>query len=190
MRKIQKFILVCILLLTMFGCSSDDTSTPSGSVSVYMKERKKSLSSIMVYGSGIPQGLEPAFEKVFNASGKFDYEIISETIDGDEAEVLVKIKSYALGNSLTNAFVDVLSQGETLLEAGASEEMMVNLVNQIWMEKIDDEIRKGKQYSITVPIKVKNENGEWIVINEDEGDMRLLNAVTGDLYQIMLSYEE
>ena len=184
-----------MLLISIFGCTavSEDVSTPSGAVVKYLKEVKKNLPQVMNSASAeieIPDGFEGFFERIFKSAAQFDYEIINETIEDDQAEVTVKIKTYAFGNSLTNTFIDFVSQGETLLTAGASEEMLMNLLTQIWTEKVNDEIRKGKQYVSTVTIRLERNENEWLVISENEDDLELFNAISGNLYKLMLSYEE
>ncbi|MBQ6478516.1 MAG: hypothetical protein IJI44_04015 [Erysipelotrichaceae bacterium] len=195
MKKIRKIILAFMLLISIFGCTavSEDVSTPSGAVVKYLKEVKKNLPQVMNSASAeieIPDGFEGFFERIFKSAAQFDYEIINETIEDDQAEVTVKIKTYAFGNSLTNTFIDFVSQGETLLTAGASEEMLMNLLTQIWTEKVNDEIRKGKQYVSTVTIRLERNENEWLVISENEDDLELFNAISGNLYKLMLSYEE
>lgn len=108
----------------------------------------------------------------------FDYEIVSEKVDGDKAEVEVKLASYEIGDAIDNAISDFMSKALMYaFSENASEEKMQNLL----VKAIDSEVRdlEEKKYEKTVTFNLSKGDDGWKV-DVLEGDQ--LDAMFGGLY--------
>ena len=184
MKAIKK-IIVIVLILCMVGCSS---KKPSDTVNSYLSELQKNVSQVLGDNAEIAEADQALYEALVDAMKEFEYEIVGEEINEDKAEVKVKIKTYALGSAFTSAFAEYISQAFSLALGGASQEMLENLIYQIWSEKIAEEVEKGKLYSNTITLELKKENNDWVI--SDPKDEELVNAITGDLVNILNSLSE
>ena len=107
MNKILKLFIAIFVSVSLFGCSMM-TANPSSVVEEKIIEFKKKGSNAITedFSAEVDKELEKQFyEKVMD----FDYEIVDEKIEKDEATVTVKIKTYAFGEAFADAFADMFS---------------------------------------------------------------------------------
>lgn len=98
----------------------------------------------------------------------FDYTLSNESIDGDKATVDVAITTYDLGSATTTALGEYLQQAIGLAFAGASEEYMSNLLNDLLADNY--EAVTEKDYTKTVSLNLIKVDGEWKVaeVNDNQ----------------------
>ena len=116
---------------------------------------------------------------------EFDYEILSEQIDGDSATVEVKITTYAVGNAMSSFMTDYISQGMALAFTDASDEQLNELATSIFSSKIKS---MDKTYTDTVTFSLSKEDNAWKVDAIDE-DGEIADAFFGGLVSSLESLD-
>lgn len=115
----------------------------------------------------------------------FDYEVLSEKVNGDKATVKVKIKTYAFGSAFSDFVSDYIEQAFALAMSGASDKKIDALAATIFSQKLDK--LKKKSYSKTVSVKLTKDDGKWKINKlSDTGDF--MNAISGGLISTISNY--
>ena len=106
----------------------------------------------------------------------FDYVIEDEAVNGDKATVKVTIKTYPMGEALTNAYNDMMSRIWELafLEESELDAKLAGILNARWDEMTE------KSYESEVEISLSKADGKWVVDSLDGND-DFINAITGNL---------
>lgn len=106
----------------------------------------------------------------------FDYVIEDEAVNGDKATVKVTIKTYPMGEALTNAYNDMMSRIWELafLEESELDAKLAGILNARWDEMTE------KSYESEVEISLLKADGKWVVDSLDGND-DFINAITGNL---------
>lgn len=107
----------------------------------------------------------------------FDYELSNEQINGDSATVDVKITTYAVGDAISSALNDYLSQGFTMALSGSSEEDLTNFAMQTFIDKFNN---MEKSYTGTATVSLSKVDGNWKV-DPIAGNSDLADLLSGGL---------
>ena len=186
MKYLKRTLLIALSLLLLTSCGAPK---PSSVVDAKMKELKSHFAEVLSgEGSDLVGADRELYDEIVNAMKGFDYEIQEETVNGENAEVKVKITTYALGTSFANAFTEYFNQAFALALGGASEEQLQALLFQIWTQKIRDEVAKGKNYSTVVKLALTKKDGNWVFV--EDKPQELINALTGNLLSIIETFSE
>lgn len=179
--KVLKKILSCVLILAMaVGITACGSKTPTAEVDSVLKELsigKRDEVKVMVtdavnksiFGAtevpeGITGGLTEETEKILEEIvGKMEYEINSEKVDDEIANVSVTVK----GGNISKAFMGYLGDMLTLsytsdvLTTTPPEEYYL-LVNEIFLEKL-----KAIEYDErTLDLTLSKEGNGWSIEND------------------------
>lgn len=117
----------------------------------------------------------------------FDYEIISEQIDGDKATVDVKFTTYRIGDAFTAFLGDYITQAFVLAFSDASEDEIDALANSLLAAKLAELTEKTYEKTVTIPLT--NIDGKWMVDSIEE-NYEVLDAITGGLYTSLTDMAE
>jgi len=185
MKKFGKMIIVILLLLSAVSCSAQK---PSDVVNNYLNSIKQNVSKVVSEETiDSTDGGQKILDIITESMDDFDYEILNEEIDGDEAVVKVKITTYGYGTAIVNTYRDFLSQAFALALGGASEEMLQSMLYEVFAEKVQEEIDKGKTYTGTVSIVLTKQDGKWAVPEEVSSELQ--NAIMGNMLKMIESME-
>ena len=201
MRKRIIAILMCVLCAVMFtGCGGPSpTEVTTNFLDAVKYENTETIKTVYagktldLLNSTIADDVktdddseskdESKEEKALFKSVKakildFDYEIGEEKIKDDKATVEVTIKTYNLGNALTESFGSYMSQAIALAFSDTSDEDMTKLFISILQSKID--ACSDKNYSKTVKVPLTKTDDGW-KIDKIKDDSDLMNALSGGL---------
>lgn len=184
--KVATIALVCALCLglsgILVGCGG--SQSPSQVADSYLKQMKSTTTSEAMsllgddsdsmdelFGQEFAKALT---EKIID----FDYKIGSEKIIEDRASVEVTITTYNLGKAYTNFFTSYMQQILILAFSGATEEDAMELGVKLIKEELGN---APKDYVATVPMYLNKEDGKWVVDETDDGNIEIINALTGGL---------
>ena len=168
------FITVMILVTTIALAGCGNEAGPSAAVKEDMEAYRADLATRMAESEDLD--MADLFESseadaLIDMMADFEYEIINEEVDGDNAEVDVKIKTYPFGDALEEVMPTIFMAAL----AGGSEDAMVKSMIKAFTDLNE------KSYSKTVTIHcTKNGDGWKTDINEENLD--LLNALSGGIY--------
>ena len=106
----------------------------------------------------------------------FDYQVKNEKVNGNKASVTVTIKTYAMGDVVSNLISDV-QDNPTEYVGYSSDDFEKDIYKAF--SKLKKENKKS--YSKNLVINLTKTNGKWQVndFNDDDLDV-ILNAVTGN----------
>jgi hypothetical protein len=106
----------------------------------------------------------------------FDYEIVSESVNGDDATLTVQGTVYDLERCLTTVMNDAVTEWDESMTRSERERLVLKIKNDL-----GEEIRKtAKDKVLTVSVTAKRMEGAW-KIDLDNGE--LMNLFTGNLYK-------
>ena len=108
----------------------------------------------------------------------FDYEISNEQINGDNASVDVKIKTYSIGEAFSAFFEDYISEAFVLAFSDVTEEELDTLASTILSKKLDELAEKDYEKSAT--LTMSKVDGKWMVNELETGD-EIVDGLTGGL---------
>lgn len=185
MKKFGKMIIMILLLLNVVSCSAQK---PSDVAANYLKSIKQNVSKVLNEETiDSTDGDQRVLDIITESMDDFDYEILSEEIDGDEAVVKAKITTYGYGVAIVNTYKDFLTQAFALALGGASEEMLQSMMYDMFAEKVQEEIDKGKTYSGTVSIVLTQKDGKWTAPEEVSSELQ--NAIMGNMLKMIESMQ-
>lgn len=177
----MKKIIKCILVLAILVCTCGCAQKPSGAVKDYLNGLKNNISQVFDEEETLEMGEsdKELYDSLTNALKQFEYEIVNEQVEGEKATVRVKIRAYDMGKVFMNMFTDFFQQALALSFSGASEEEIQALMYKLWKEKLDEEMKAGKNYTEEVDVKLVKKDKKWTVDENDNA--ALVNAITGGL---------
>lgn len=194
MKKITLLLISTLLVFALAACSS--TVTPKEVVEkgiasiknldIIQIQKYFNTDDISDENDLLGDDFEVENMEVFTLMTKnISYEIIDETIDGDEATVKAKITNLnmtiIMGEYITQALALAFSQiGETEVDEAELEKQMEDLLIGL-LSKEDNEMM-----STEVDIKLSKIDEEWkIELNDD-----LINALFGGLSNVVNEFQD
>ena len=191
MKRVIPVMLSLVLVLLLSGCGK--TESPSEVTDRFFKAIKeqdtdtiseiyegddldlsKAGGEITEDDSGLSEELQ---KKMMDMIFDFDYEVGDEEIKDDDAVVKVKVTSYALGDTMTSVYTDLMSWALENMFSAPSEEETQKKTSEIFTEKLEE---TEKSYTKEIEIKLVKKDDKWIVSKENDSE-ELLNAFTGDM---------
>jgi len=183
MKKLFSILCVCLLSISLCGCSK----SPKSAVDTYMKglkENAKEAVTDYIGGNTSTEALgeaeAKATEEFYKLLMDFDYSTSNEVVNGDTATVDVTVKAYNFGKILTtyigNAFAWTL---QNLLTSYTEEEKNAQHAEML-LEAVSTVVKEGKTIETTVTVSLNKVDGEWVVDEESSKDP-LVDAVSGRL---------
>lgn len=193
--KVITIMMICMLAFTT-GCSSNESSsnssTPSDSVNEFLEAFKNGdTGKMQEYYAGEIDDLDlDGVEDMTGGEGEisqetiddlkaklrdFDYEIVDENIDGENATISAKITTYSLGKTFRTVFSEAFKKAAQ------------NLNNDDFdmereAEKLMDKELKNmkKDYTGEAKFTLKKDDDRWMIQPIEEDD-EILNVFTGDM---------
>ncbi|MBQ3394116.1 MAG: hypothetical protein IJG64_03070 [Oscillospiraceae bacterium] len=114
-------------------------------------------------------------EKIFG----FDYDVIEETVDGENATVKVNITAFPIGEAVIEWFREYISTRLSMAFSGASEEEMNAYLESSFTEKLA--ALEEKSYESTITLSMYQTNGKWM-IDESSLDSKFIDRVSDGLF--------
>ncbi len=182
MKTMKHILLLLVFCILLSGCAAK----PSKSVDAYMKEFKTNMLKDLASEDQTEQDQE-INQMMKEMISDFEYTIGKETINGNSAEVEVTIKTYALGEAFENALKEYVVQAMAALTDDDNTQDIHALMYEIWKTKITECKEQGKTYSETITLNLEKNDKEWTVLHDT--DIPLMNAVNGNMYNIMQMYQ-
>ena len=168
----MKKILVLLLALCMVCLTACGPSTPTDALKADLEDAKASPEEIMGEmgdDSFGPEATEALIKKVL----EFEYELGTETIDGETATVETTITTYPFGQVFTNVISQFIAEAFSG-SANATNEDMIKLMDKLLIQELE---KVEKTYTQTIDIQLVQENGTWVV----QEDVAMSNALTGGM---------
>jgi len=128
------------------------------------------------------------FQGIFESKiTDFDFEVGEETISDDTATVEVTISTYAIGDAVSSALTEYLSQAFILaFSEDTTEEDLDNLFESILKSKTD---AAAKTYTKTITIPLAKTDDGWKV-SDLSGNEEFVNVMTGGLIDAVNSFND
>jgi DNA-binding protein YbaB len=206
-RSITAVVMILVMAVTLAACGM--TESPTQVTEKFLKALQEGDSDTIkdVYADGSfdlsdniydtekkseKNNSESALDKEMEKQLQkklldFDYEVLSEKVNGDKATVKVKIKTYAFGSAFSDFVSDYIEQAFALAMSGASDKKLDELATTLFSQKLEK--LKKKNYSKTVSIKLTKDDGKWKINKLSEtGDF--MNAISGGLISTISNYAD
>jgi len=183
MKKLFSILCVCLLSISLCGCSK----SPKSAVDTYMKglkENAKEAVTDYIGGNTSAEaltGLEAkATEEFYKLLMDFDYSTGNEVVNGDKATVDVTIKAYNFGKILTTFLGSVFTWTLENLLTSYTEEEKNEKYAEMLLEAVTTVVKEGKTIETVVTVSLNKVDGEWVVDEESSKDP-LIDAISGRL---------
>ncbi|MBU3105023.1 DUF5105 domain-containing protein [Clostridium gasigenes] len=185
MRKILLTILSFTLIFSLVGCGPkpDESiksffeSTKSCDFETMSKYIKSDTDSSIITGKFESTEQEDLIKSLFK---KIDYEILSTTVNKDEATTKVKITSV----DMLRVYSDSMKQVMAILlpQAFSSNKPSDDEIQKMTFQYITNGINDPDVAKTTteVDLKLTKEKDKWVIESSDE----LTNAITGNLSKV------
>ncbi|MBQ9057713.1 MAG: hypothetical protein IJ125_00850 [Atopobiaceae bacterium] len=197
--------VVLVALVCVVGCSAAPVS-PSATVTkalnavkgkdfdklkecfVSSENSDSVIDSVKNSAPGLSTSYEdPDIQKIVNGLLdkllSFDYELGSESVDGDHATVDVTIKTYDMGTAFTDAFKDYIGKGIGAALSGASQEEMTKM----FAESIEQALNSqgAMNYSAKTQVNLTKVENDWKIDDVSEDN---LDALFGGVMSNLKSF--
>ena len=118
----------------------------------------------------------------------FDYEILGESIDGDKAEVDVKLTTYDFATVATETLSQVFTMAFSMaFSEDYDESKSEELFNTVLLGKLGEQTEKTKSATVTIPL-TKTESG-W-KIDKLSDDKEFMDALSGGGYSAVEEFAD
>ena len=196
MKKLLTLLLISSML---FACSTnkqEETKTESNdqtqteetnetydAVNAYLEEKRQSIKESFLTNKEDENANSDGIAAVEEMLGDYQTELSNEVIDGDSATVDVTVKTYDMGNLISEYITDSISKA---LELSLEDEDAdyESAIAEILQEKIDNCKANGKTYTQTITITLHKEDGTWTVDESDTLDDALSGGINAAMEEI------
>ena len=196
MKKLLTLLLISSML---FACSTnkqEETETESNGqtqteetnetydvVNAYLEEKRQSIKESFLTDKEDENANSDGIAAVEEMLGDYQTELSNEVIDGDSATVDVTVKTYDMGNLISEYITDSISKA---LELSLEDENAdyESAIAEILQEKIDNCKANGKTYTQTITITLHKEDGAWTVDESDTLDDALSGGINAAMEEI------
>ena len=196
MKKLLTLLLISSML---FACSTnkqEETETESNDqtqteetnetydvVNAYLEEKRQSIKESFLTNKEDENANSDGIAAVEEMLGDYQTELSNEVIDGDSATVDVTVKTYDMGNLISEYITDSISKA---LELSLEDEDAdyESAIAEILQEKIDNCKANGKTYTQTITITLHKEDGAWTVDESDTLDDALSGGINAAMEEI------
>ncbi len=196
MKKLLTLLLISSML---FACSTnkqEETETESNDqtqteetnetydvVNAYLEEKRQSIKESFLTDKEDENANFDGIAAVEEMLGDYQTELSNEVIDGDSATVDVTVKTYDMGNLISEYITDSISKA---LELSLEDENAdyESAIAEILQEKIDNCKANGKTYTQTITITLHKEDGTWTVDESDTLDDALSGGINAAMEEI------
>ena len=196
MKKLLTLLLISSML---FACSTnkqEETETESNDqtqteetnetydvVNAYLEEKRQSIKESFLTNKEDENANSDGIAAVEEMLGDYQTELSNEVIDGDSATVDVTVKTYDMGNLISEYITDSISKA---LELSLEDENAdyQSAIAEILQEKIDNCKANGKTYTQTITITLHKEDGAWTVDESDTLDDALSGGINAAMEEI------
>lgn len=172
----KKFFLVCFSIIMLSACSL--SNTPKGKVEAYMNrytsvtEDVKTDMETQIASENLSTSNKEIYKNVLTRQYEdIKYEVKDETIDGDKANVIVKITVYDLYKSESASLKYLNEHNDEFYENNTFNEESYTTYKLNEMLKASDTV----DYEITFYLN-KND-GEWIIQNPDRVTLEKIHGL-------------
>lgn len=201
MKRIVKIAIALCLCLSLVSCSKNEPQKVVDGFLNAVKHRDFKKAA-QYYGADIDElsdsfdelseqaeSVSPAVRKMLNKfidklTG-FEYDILQTKIDGDKAEVNVRIKTYDFGSLVSKFMSDYLLESIGLAFSGADQTEVERKIVDLLNDMIDE--MKDKDYVETTTFYLTKKDNKWII---DKLPNTVLNVLMGNLYSVLDDVED
>lgn len=168
----MKKLLISLLVLSLLILTACGNPGPTAALKADLENAKTSPEEII--GEIDEDGFgEKATKALIDKVLEFDYELGEEVIDGETATVETTITTYPFGQIFSNVVTNFITQSFSMSNSMTDEEM-----NKLMDKLLIEELNKAeKNYTKTIKIQLKQDNGAWVV----QEDVQMSNALTGGM---------
>lgn len=134
------------------------------------------------YDSGESNVMTERYIELFQG---FEYTIKDTVINGDSATVNVEIKTYPMGQLLSNYMTQLMTKAFEWAFSGLSQEEMTQKMTDMFMEMSNT---LEKTYTNTIPVYLVKVEGKWLLVG-GETNYALFNALTGGMIDFAKQFQ-
>ncbi len=168
----KKLLVLLLTLCLVFGMAACGSASPSDALKADMENAKSNPEEIM--GDIGEDGFgEKATQALVDKVLEFEYDLGEEVINGETATVETTITTYPFGDifkTVITNYITAAFQSETV----TTDDQMLELMDKLLIEELE---KAEKTYTKTVTITLEQEDGAWVVQEDDE----MANALTGGM---------